>query len=256
VTWIGSTRIPDPGETEAAYKTALDAIFAAKSSTRGAIGSGAAEVTSSIDGKKHLRPAMWAWAPRALSCSEEIDIADVDLGALVGVSITDSLGNPKHHNESLDPGLDDSRFVALRTWRDYAGAYCNRPRLFSAAGSDFQLIPHRRVMNLAHVALRAYFGRRTSKPIRVNATTGYILEADAVEIEAGAHAVLKATLLAKPKASGGGFARGKFVQLSRTDNLLSTKTLNAQARIIPLAYPEFVVIDLGFYNPALSLVTV
>lgn len=256
VTWIGNFRVPNAGETEAEYKTAFDGIFASKSTTYGALGAGSAEVTSAISKRAHLRPATWAWGPAALSCSEEIDIADVDRGSLIGVSITDSLGNPKHHDESLNPGLDDSRAVTLRTWRDYAGVYCNRPRLFSASGSDFQLIPHRRVMNLAHDALRAYFGRRTSKPIRVNLTTGFILEEDAQEIESGAHAALRSVLLAKPKASGGGFARGRFVQLSRTDNLLSTKTLNAQARIIPLAYPEYVIVDLGFYNPALALVTV
>jgi hypothetical protein len=126
--------------------------------------------------------------------------------------------------------------------------YVNRPRLFSPAGSDFQLMPHRRVLNITHEALRLYFIRRLNKPVLVSKLTGYILEAEASEIEKGALAVMRATLLATPKASAIQF------ELSRTDNLLSTRTLTGQARVVPLAYPEFVHLDVGFFNPALQLV--
>jgi hypothetical protein len=33
--------------------------------------------------------------------------------------------------------------------------------------------------------------------------------------------------------------------------MLSTKTLTGTCRIIPLAYPEFIELQIGFYNPAL-----
>jgi uncharacterized membrane protein YphA (DoxX/SURF4 family) len=66
-------------------------------------------------------------------------------------------------------------------------------------------------------------------------------------VVAAALAVLRDTLLAQPKASGVLFA------LSRTDNLLSTKTMTGQARVIPLAYPEVISLDLGFFNPALQI---
>ena len=49
-----------------------------------------------------------------------------------------------------------------------------------------------------------------------------------------------------PKASGVGFT------LSRTDNLLSTKTMNCTCRIVPLAYPEFIEAEIGFENPAIQ----
>jgi hypothetical protein len=102
------------------------------------------------------------------------------------------------------------------------------------------------VLNLAHAALKVYFTRRLNQSILVNSSTGFILEEEALEIEAGARAVMRAVLLAKPKSSGIEFT------LSRTDNLLSTKTLTGQARVIPLAYPEFINLDLGFKNPALQ----
>ena len=124
--------------------------------------------------------------------------------------------------------------------------YINRPRLLSNETSDFQIVPYRRVMNLGEAALRSFFIRRLNRPVRVDTATGFILEQDALEIEAGATESLRATLLAKPKASGVQFV------LSRVDNILATKTLMGTARILPLAYPEYIQLTIGFYNPALT----
>ncbi len=248
--WVGNARMPNVGETEAQYLSALSGIFASKAAVYGALCAGAEKLTSSVSGRKYRRPVSFAYAAREASVSEEVNTADINLGPLAGVSIRDANGNADEHDESLNPGLDDARFVTLRTWDGLGGVYVNRPRLFSAAGSDFELLPHRRVMNLAHAALRSFFLRRVNKPVRVDATTGFILEADALEIEAGARAAMRSALLAKPKASGIQFA------LSRTDNLLSTKTFTGTGRVIPLAYPEFIDLEVGFLNPALQVVAV
>lgn len=247
--WFGNTRMPTIGESEAAYAAAMSAAFATKATTNGALMSGAEEMTSSLTGRKYMRPVSFIAAAREAASSEEVNAADVNNGPLI-CNIKDQNGNPKHHDESTHPGLDDARFYVLRTVEGEAGVFVNRPRLFSPEGSDFQLVPHRRVLNLAHIALRAYFTRRLNKPVRVNAKTGFILEEEALEIESGARRALESMLLAKPKASAVQFA------LSRTDNLLSTKTLNGQARVVPLAYPEFIFLDLGFLNPALQVLPV
>lgn len=247
--WIGNTRMPNAAESEATYLSSLTGVFSVKSSVRGMLCAGACDLTSSVSGRKYRRPVAHAVAARESSLSEEQNSANLNLGTLVGVSIRDANGNVKHHDESANPGLDDARFTVLRTVDGIPGVYVNRPRVFSTELSDFQLLPHRRVMDLAHAALRVYFMRRLNKPILVNPTTGYILESEAREIENGALKAMEAVLLAKPKASGCTFA------LSRTDNLLSTKTLNGQARVIPLAYPEFITVDVGFTNPALQVTT-
>lgn len=247
--WIGNTRIPSAGETEAAYASALGALSAAKASTYGSLYSGACKATSSVSGRSYRRPVAFATAALEASVTEDVNIADVNLGPLAGVSIRDVNGNPDEHDESINPGLDDLRFGTLRTWDGYAGVYVNRPRLFSPNGSDFQLMPHRRVMNLAHSTLRAYFVRRLNKAVIVSRSTGFITEAEAIEIELAATALLRSVLLAKPKASHVLFT------LSRTDNVLSTKTLTGQARVVPLAYPETIALDVGFYNPALAVKT-
>src|SRR5690606_24080909 len=112
--------------------------------------------------------------------------------------IRDANGNPLYHDEFAQPGLDAMRATVLRTWSSPQGVYVNRPRIFSADGSDFYLVPHRRVMNLAYRTLLAYFVRRLNKPVRVNTTTGKIREEEALEIETGADAVLRAALMADP----------------------------------------------------------
>jgi hypothetical protein len=245
--WIGSFRMPNAAETEAAYKTAFDTAFGAKSTTYGVVCAGALDQISSVSGRKYRRPWAFAYAAREASVSEEVDTADVNLGALPG-DIRDVNGNVKHHDESANPGLDDSRACVARTWDDDPGLFVNRPRLLSSETSDFQILPHRRVMNRGKSVLRSYLRRRLSKPIRVDSTTGFILEEEAQEIEAGANAALRDALLQKPKASDAYFV------LSRTDNVLSTKTLTGECRIVPLAYPEQINVDpIAYFNPALQI---
>ncbi len=248
--WVGNTRMPTLGESEATYLAAMNTIFSAKAALFGNLCAGACKLTSSVSGRKYKRPVAFVVAGREASSSEEVNTADVNLGPLVGVSIRDDNGNVYEHDESVNPGLDDGRFTVLRTWDGLAGVYINRSRLFSAAGSDYRLLTHRRVINLAHAVLRAYFIRRCNKPIRVNATTGYILESEAQEIENGARQALEAVLTRKPKASAVSFT------LSRTDNLLSTSTMNGDGRVTPLAYPETIALKVGFTNPALQVVSV
>jgi len=243
--FIAHTRIPDIAETEATYKTALDAIFGSLSTVYGALAAGACKVPSGVTGRQYLRPASWYTAGHHAVVSEEVNLANVRVGLQGGVSIVDAQGNPDDHDESVNPGLDDSRFMVLRTWAGRPGVYLNRPRIFSTPTSDYQLIPHRRVINLAKRIVRSYLEERVNLEILVNGSTGYILESEALEIEAGALAALRGALLAKPKASAIEFT------VSRTDNLLSTKTMNCECRIIPLAYPEFINVDIGFSNPAL-----
>lgn len=245
--WIGSPRVPNAGESEATYLGAMNTIFSAKSTKFGALCYGAAKTTSAVSGRKYRRSVVHAVGPLAAAVSEEVNIADINRGAIPGVSIRDVNGNPDEHDESLNPGADDSRFLALRTWDGYPGVYVNRPRLFSTDGSDFQIIPNRRVLNIAHAVVRSYFIRVLNKPIVVNKLTGFILESEALAIEAGAEALLRDALLAKPKASG------IRCVLNRSDNILASKTLNAIARVIPLAYPEFINIDVGYMNPALQV---
>jgi hypothetical protein len=245
--WIGNIRMPTLAESESAYLAAQSG-FAAKSTKCGELCAGSCELPSAVSGRLYRRPISFHVASKEASVAEHIDIADVLLGAAVGVSITDANGNPKHHDESVNPGLDDARFTTFRTWEGRSGVYVNRPRIFSSAGSDYDIMPKRRVMNLARATTRTYLEERLNKPVQVNETTGFILEEEALEIESGGRARLAAVLGPAPKASGWQMV------LARTDNLISTKTLTVTTRVIPLAYPEFIEESIGFLNPALQTV--
>lgn len=244
--WLGSVRMPNAGESEATYLSTLGAAWASKATVRGSLCAGACKMTSGVSGRSYRRPVVFPFGAIQGGVSEEVNVADVNVGLLTGVSIRDANGNVDEHDESINPGLDDARFVTLRTWDGLAGVYINRPRMFCADGSDFHIVPNRRVMDLAHGALRAYFIRRLSKPVVVSAATGFILETEALEIEAGARQAMASVVLAKPKASDVSFT------LSRTDNILSTKTLTGDARLVPLAYPEEIDLTVGYHNPALN----
>jgi hypothetical protein len=246
-TWIGNVRIPTIGESEAAYLTSL-AGFATKATKVGNLCAGSCEMVSAVTRRIYQRPISFAVASLEASVKRHVNIADIDLGPITAVSIRDANGNPKYHDESVNPGLDDARFTVLRTWEGEQGAYVNRSRIFSATGSDFYLCTHRRVMNLARATTLAYFRKRLAKPIRVSETTGFILEADALEIERGAKQRLSAVLGVDPMASGWN------VVIKRNVNILATRTLKATTRVVPLAYAEVVEEDIGFENPVLRLV--
>lgn len=249
--WIGNTRMPNVGESEANYLSAMDTAFNSKATKFGELCAGACKLISSVtSGRKYRRPVSFAVASEEASVAEHINIADVTRGPIVGCSIVDENGNPDEHNESVNPGLDDARFTVLRTWEGRSGVYVNRPRIFSSAGSDFDIMPKRRVMNIARAATRSYLEERLNKPILVSKATGFILEEEALEIEAGGNARLAAVLGPAPKASAWSLV------LARNDNVLSTKTITVTTRIVPLAYVEFIEETIAFENPALQVVAV
>lgn len=245
--WVGNARVPSAGESEADYLAALSLEFGAKTTIYGTLCAGDAIIASSVSGRQYRRPVSVAVAARESSLEEHINSAAVDLGPLPGVSIHDRNGNLIAHDETVFPGLDDARLTVLRTFDGIEGVYVNRPRIFAPSGSDFTIVPYRRVLNISIEALRLYLIRRLNRPVRVSKKTGFILEQDAVEIERGAIAVMRSLLGEAPKASGWQFV------VSRTDNLLSTKTMTTSGRVIPLGYPEFIDFEIGLLNPAMQL---
>lgn len=244
--WIGHARnenltSPLSYEAEATYLAAMAAAFASSATTHGAVCAGACYMTSGRSFLRQRRPASFVAAPLIANLSEEQDASAINLGALPGVQLRDDNGNVVSglHDEAVNPGLDDARFLTLRTWDGIAGVYINNPRLMSAAGSDFKYMQHRLVMAIAKEAVFAFLVRRLSVPIDVGAD-GHILEQEAQEIEAGGNSALRAVLGARPKASSWAFV------LSRTDLILQTEELTGQVNIQPLAYPKTITIDIGF----------
>lgn len=249
--WIANTRMPNSGESESTYLSSLSTAFGSLDDKLGSLCAGQAWIVSSVPGRPYTyrRPVSFHVACRNAAVAAHVNIAAVKLGSAIGVRLRDDNGNPVAglHDEWLNPGLDDARFTTLRTWPGRAGVYVTRPRIFSAAGSDFTLIPLRRVMNRARVTTRSELELLLSADVPVDKRTGFILEAAAREIEAKVNAMLRAALLADPMASDA------YIVLRRTDNLLAANAvLLCDTRVVPLAYVQAISESDGFVNPALA----
>jgi hypothetical protein len=243
---IPHVRTPNVGESSAAYDTFLTGISSLHSSRYMDVCSDAMETVSPVTGRQYRRPPSFTIAAREASLSQEQNSAEILLGPLPVTVIHDGLGNPKYHDEFITPGHDDLRFCVLRSWEGRSGAYVNQPTMFSPAGSDFIILPYRRVMNLGRSISRAEMELILNAPIRVDPLTGFIDPRDAARIEARVNQELKLALGQQPMVSAVAYV------LNRTDNLLSTRKLRTQLRITPLGYPTTIEEEDGFINPALS----
>ena len=249
-----NARGPNFLESEADYYTALETEYASTTSLYMSVSAGYAKTQSAVSGRQYRRPVSWVAAARATAPvirDAAVSLAQVSLGPLpADVSIRDSNGNPDEHDETENPGLDDLGFLTLRTFSLRKGVYINLPRIMAPTGSDFIYWHYRMVMNKAADALLPYLEERLQAPIRVDKETGFILEADALDIESGANAVLSNALLTFPSASDAIFV------IDRNYNILSTQTMPGDARIVPLAYPVKIPVTIGFDNPAARIITV
>ena len=253
--WIGSARQQEQydgttgPESAATYIADISAAFTAFTTKQGGLTAGDGYLISGLTGLEQRRPLAWLYAPITQAASEEIDVADVNRGSLP-FRITDINGNPEVacYNETLYPGLSDAGFVTARTWAaGPAGVYINLPLLKSAAGSDYDIHPMRRVMDLAQDAAYQFFVRRLNQPVQVDKATGKLKESARMAMQSAAQATQESVLLAKPKASA------VTVTVSDQDNVLSTKTIHVTIKIVPLAYPTTIVVTMGFENPALTV---
>jgi len=228
---MGHIRGKNAGETEAQYLAAQTTALAAVSSRRLTLAGDSAEIQSSVSRRQYKRPPSFAVAPYVCAVSEEVDVAELSPGPLPGVTIRDANGNPKYHDEFINPGLDDIRLLALRTWEGRTGVYVNNPRLFSPVGSDYLWIQFGRVVDIGCTIAREELEPILSKGVFTKTDgTGQIEEVSALAIESQVNARLARELTGVRKAT-----RAVFT-LSRTDNVLQTGEISWSVRIIPLAY--------------------
>ena len=214
--------------------------FASTATDRVAWCAGYATMTSPLNGRQVSRNSAWAAAARAAVAPVSEDLGRVASGSLTNVGV---LGR----DEQATPGLDAQRFTTLRTIIGRQGKYLTTGRLGAAFGSDFQLWQNGRVMDVACGAARNGLLQFLNTSVRVNAD-GTIYEKDAKQIEAYVESGLRAALTQPGDASD------VSVAVSRTANILSTQILPVSVRVLPLGYAKWISLDIGFANPALSVV--
>ncbi|MFN7135503.1 MAG: DUF2586 family protein, partial [Myxococcales bacterium] len=152
-----------------------------------------------------------------------------------------------YRDEQVTPALDAARFCTLRTIVGRQGFYVTNGRLMAPSGSDYRFIHLRRVMDRACQVTHNGLLQFLNESVRVDAETGFIDDRDARAIEAYIEGQLNAALTAP------GHASSVEVLVKRDENILSTQTLTATVRVVPLGYAKSIQADVGFTNPALQL---
>lgn len=231
-------------ETEVQWLNYLQTAFVSTSSLRVGVCAGHYNVISAIDQSQYRRSLLWPAAVRDSAVAIQVDLGRVSDGALAGITLPTSPDGYIYHDESANPGLDASRFTSAWSIIGLPGLYILNPNLMAPVGSDFTLLEHGHVIDAATYAAYYFFVKRLSSSVRVNATTGFILQQDANTLQQGSNAALQTAL--------GNAVSAVNTIVSTTDNILSTSTLTVTIQITPLAYLKAINVTLTFVNPALQ----
>lgn len=235
-------------ETEAAWITAIEADHANDSTTRISVAGGFYNSISPISQTQFRRPLSWWAAQRDSGVAIQVDLGRVKDGALPELVIPTSPDGFIYHDESVNPGLDGARFLSAWTIVGLPGFYIKNPNLMAPLGSDFNWLQHGHVIDAACAIWYLFAANELSDSVRVDAKTGFILTADANDIQTRGTATLRDALRAP------GAVSDVYCTVSRTDNILSTSTITTTVSVVPLGYIKAVNTTITFVNPALQAV--
>jgi hypothetical protein len=231
-------------ETEVTWINSIETAFVSASSLRVGVCAGHYNFISSIDQSQYRRGLIWGVGVRDSAVAIQVDLGRVSDGALATMTLPASPDGYIYHDESVNPGLDANRFTSAWSIISLPGLYIKNPYLMAPPGSDFSLLEHGHVIDAACLAAYMFFVKRLSSSVRVNPTTGFILQQDANTLQQGATAALNNAL--------GNAVSNVAVIVSTTDNILSTSTLTVTVQITPLAYLKTISVTIQFVNPALQ----
>lgn len=230
-----------PGtETDSNIKSA----FLSTSTTRVIGVAGDVELTSSVTSRSDRRNAAWVFAARVAAIPPAEDAGRVASGGCPGVTRL-------YRDERATPGLDDARITTMTTIVGISGFFVTQGKMLAPIGSDFELVQHRRVMDKAMRIGRTVLVQYLNDKVRVDKTTGRILEKEALQIEKRVEGVLAGAM--RPGADVGDCS-ALSVYVNRDENILSTKRLPVKIRLVPFGYAKDIEADVGFMNPKLQLV--
>lgn len=218
--------------------SALITAFAPLGSTRIVVCAGDAAVISALTGRTNRRNCAWVATARIALVEENESPARVRRGALKGVT---SL----YRDEAATPGLDDQRFLTLKTHRGKNGYFITDFRTMAPGGSDYTFGMNLRVMNTACRIARAAELEYLNEDVVID-EDGLIDEKEAQRFEADVNSQLLAGVVGPGKASG------SRVVMSRTANILAGEAAPVTVRIRPKGYLRDIETSIGFENPAIG----
>lgn len=245
-------RTPNEGETEASYLAAFKSACDTTQDFYGCtIWAGSEEVQSCATKPRiYRRSPAWQGAAYNVRLGPGVSLAEVADGAGAwqwGARIADENGNPKHHDEWLDPGLDAARAATLRSQPGYPGrVFVTRDRTLATLGTDFMWGFYWDAMiEVLDAAIPKLIGL-IQKKMLPDRTTGRIAAEAANNIE----------LLVKhevdAKVTGKGVIVSFKCQIDRTVNVYSTPKLPVTITAVPFFYPDGFSVTAALENPSYS----
>jgi hypothetical protein len=234
-------------ETEATWIASLQTAYASTVSTNGrvSVSAGHYNFVSPYSQAQFRRPLLWGAAARDSAVAIQVDLGRVKDGALANMPNSPP---PKpdgyiYHDESVNPGLDASRFLTAMSFANRPGFYITNPNIMCSPGSDFNWLQHGHVIDAACLIAYNFFIEELSDSVRVNAS-GTILPQDAADLQKRANQALANGL------TNQGAVSSATCTISLVDNILVTATLTTQIAIQPLGYLKSIIVPLTFVNVA------
>lgn len=201
------------------------------------ISGGFCDIRSPVSKRTYRRPQMWAIVSHSRRRSISDDLAEV--GKLGNVGRLHASVTSIERDEAKRPGLNAARIMTLRTWIGFAGFFVTEPKMLAAPGSDYELLQHGRIIDLACRVARRKGVELIKAKQRTNAD-GTIYEIDARAMEREINSALDIELR-QP-----GHVVTTSVLLNRTDNVMSTKKVRHKVRARPFSYPKDIEAEIGF----------
>lgn len=239
--WLAGTRDQSSGESVSTWQGVLLGTspgFSAFESRHGAVCAGFAERDDALWGCSMRRNVGWLIGPRLALAREvgSVGLAEhpgrVRSGPLSGIDDGDLV-----HDLRTLTGLDTGRFMGAHSLPGRGGYYATATTR-AAAGSDFTSVMNIRVVKEAARLAVAVMQEFINDSVRT-ISGGRIDPRDADAADGYVTAALKQDLVAT------GLASAVSAQVDRTNNVLSTSTLNFKVRVQPLGYATAIDIDLS-----------
>lgn len=241
-----------PSETVSEWENRLLAMWADFADKRVMVCAGAAKVQSAVSAAQTRKNIACLVAARASAVG-----VSRDLGAVADGPLTRAV--ELYYDARVRPSLHNARFTTMRTHVGMSGFYITNGLLMAPTGSDFRLWQYGRVMDVACRTMVRTLALFLNDNVRVNDTDaegepgqdgapGTIDEGDARAIETEVESALHAALVAP-----GHVTRASF-RVNRSDNIISTRKLRGDGRIVPLGYLQEIDVEIGYENPAISAV--
>lgn len=222
--FVAETRCPTGGETAAAWATALVSEVATFSDTRVTLVAGRAEITDYLTGRQVERNIAGIYTGRLAGIPEQKSPAEVALGSLplvvrlapAGITATDL------------STLNDAKLVVVWTILGLTGYYLAEGHIKATDTSDYQTVELRRIMDKACRLVR-------------RAAVRY----DHAEGTPEGVAALEAQLTSPLENEMQGQILSGLVVIPSQD-VLTTGTLVARVRIVPIPIMREIEVELGF----------